>query len=53
MKHIFLAVDAKLAALKTRNSEDIANVMLKRVVLAEGCPNRGRATVQGSGGKAG
>ncbi len=43
MKHILISVDAhssetKLDALKTRNSEDIANIMLKRVVLAEGCP---------------
>jgi hypothetical protein len=43
MKYILISVDAhssetKLDALKTRNSEDIANIMLKRVVLAEGCP---------------
>jgi hypothetical protein len=43
MKYILVSVDAhssetKLDALKTRNSEDIANIMLKRIVLAEGCP---------------
>jgi hypothetical protein len=43
MKYILVSVDAhssetKLDALKTRNSEDVANIMLKRVVLAEGCP---------------
>ncbi len=43
MKYIFISIDAhssetKLDALKTRNSEDIANIMLKRAVLAEGCP---------------
>jgi hypothetical protein len=43
MKHILVAVDAyssetKLEALKTRNSEDIANLLLKRVVLSDGCP---------------
>jgi hypothetical protein len=43
MKYILVSVDAhssetKLDALKTRNSEDIANIMLRRVVLAEGCP---------------
>ncbi len=42
MKSVLIPVDAyssenKLDALKTRNLEDIAN-MLKRVVLAEGCP---------------
>ena len=30
--------ETKLEALKSRNSEDIANLLLKRVVLSEGCP---------------
>jgi hypothetical protein len=43
MKHILVVVDAyssetKLEALKTRNSEDIANLLLRRVVLSDGCP---------------
>ncbi len=43
MKHILISVDAhssetKLDALKSKNSEDIANILLRRVVLAEGCP---------------
>jgi hypothetical protein len=45
MKYILISADAhssetELDALKTRNSEDVANIMLKRVVLAEGCPKR-------------
>jgi hypothetical protein len=43
MEHVLVMVDAHsgetmLEALKTRNSTDIANLMLKRVVLREGCP---------------
>ena len=43
MKYILISVDAhssetKLAALKSRNSEDIANLLLERIVLKEGCP---------------
>jgi hypothetical protein len=43
MKYILVSVDAhssetKLEALRSRNSEDIANILLKRVVLTEGCP---------------
>ena len=43
MKHILISVDAhssetKLDALKSKNSEDIANILLRRVVLEEGCP---------------
>jgi hypothetical protein len=43
MKYILVSVDAhssetKLDALKTRTSEDIANILLRRVVLTEGCP---------------
>jgi hypothetical protein len=43
MKYILVSVDAhssetKLAALKSRNSEDIANLLLEHIVLKEGCP---------------
>ncbi len=45
MKYIQVVVDAfssetKLDPLKTRNSEDIANILLRRVVLSEGCPKQ-------------
>ena len=43
MNHVLVVVDAfssetKLEPLRTRNSEDIANLLLKRVVLGESCP---------------
>ncbi len=43
MKHILISVDAhssetRLDALKSKNSEDIANILLRRVVLSDGCP---------------
>ncbi len=43
MKHILVIVDAyssetRLEPIKSRNSEDIANILLKRVVLSDGCP---------------
>lgn len=43
MRHILIIVDAfssetVLEPLKSKNSEDIANILLRRVVLREGCP---------------
>jgi hypothetical protein len=43
MRYILISVDAfssetKLNALRTRNSEDIANILLQRIILDAGCP---------------